>query len=103
MKYGRSIGILVAAIVLAACSSVYANPSDEDSDNKAKFTFALWGDTPYSAAELGKIPALTAEINDSKVAFSVFVGDIKSGSTLCTNDQFSAAIARFDEIGRAHV
>src|SRR5437867_986702 len=95
MKYAGSIWILVA-ITLAASGSVYAGPSDEDSDNKPKFTFALWADTPYTANEVAKIPALTAEINDSKVAFSVFAGDIKSGSTLCTNDVFSAAIVRFD-------
>jgi hypothetical protein len=96
MKYGRSIGILFAVTVLATSPSVYAGPSDEDSNNKPKFTFALWGDTPYTADEVAKIPALTAEINDSKVAFSVFAGDIKSGSTLCTNDVFTLAIARFD-------
>jgi len=99
MKYGRYIGILstvTAAIALAASAIVYAGPSGEDSDHKHRFTFALWGDTPYNADEIAKIAALTADVNDSKVAFSVFDGDIKSGSSLCTNDVYSAAIDRFN-------
>ncbi|HEU0093724.1 MAG TPA: hypothetical protein VFS78_16555, partial [Vicinamibacteria bacterium] len=36
-----------------------------------------------------------ADINAAKVAFSVFDGDIKSGSSLCTDSVFTAAIQRF--------
>jgi len=99
MEYGRSNGVLVAvtvAITLAASASVYAGPAGDDNEDKRRFTFALWADMPYSADESAKIPAFTADINDSKVAFSVFGGDIKSGSTLCTNDVFTTAIDRFN-------
>ena len=74
---------------------VGAVADDGDEDERQKFTVALWGDTPYSAAEVSKLPALIADINAAKVAFSVFDGDIKSGSSLCTDDVFAAAIQRF--------
>src|SRR5439155_23844571 len=61
-----------------------------------KFTVALWGDMPYSAAETSKLPALIADINAARVAFTVFDGDIKSGSSLCSNAVFATAAERFD-------
>jgi hypothetical protein len=95
MKSSRSLGILVTFIAAVTLTfSTYAGA--QNTDNERPFQFALWGDTPYSAAELAKFPALVAEINDAKVAFSVFDGDIKSGSTLCTNDVFTNAINRFE-------
>jgi hypothetical protein len=51
---------------------------------------------PYSPDQIPKIAALTADINASKVAFSVFDGDIKSGSLFCTNNVYSEAIDRFN-------
>ena len=101
MKYSRHIPILSTVSVtlaLAAGVILYAGPFDDDDDDRdnPRFTFALWGDTPYSADQIPKIAALTADINASKVAFSVFDGDIKSGSSLCTNDVYTDAIDRFN-------
>ena len=69
---------------------------DGDDDEGQKFTVALWGDMPYSAAEAAKLPALIADINAARVAFTVFDGDIKSGSSLCTDAVFAVATQRFD-------
>lgn len=63
---------------------------------KEPFSFAAWGDMPYADVELEQIPRLIADVNRSHVAFTVFDGDIKSGSSLCTDDAYSAAAARFD-------
>ncbi len=61
-----------------------------------KFTFGLWGDMPYAKAGVDpKIPALIESMNAANLAFSAFLGDIKDGSSLCTDDQFSNAIDRF--------
>jgi hypothetical protein len=79
-----------------------ADEKDErDEHNGRKFTVALWGDTPYFKPgtpdlESPKIPALIADINDANVAFSVFDGDIKGGSSLCTDDVYATAAERFD-------
>ena len=88
-----AVGVVSAWIVLAGVMAGFAHDRDDDDDT---FTFALWGDTPYSAVEATKINALVADINAAHVAFSVYDGDIKSGSSLCTDDQYTAAAVRFD-------
>lgn len=63
------------------------------------FVFGLWGDLPYArAADEAKIPALIEDMNAAPLAFSVFDGDIKDGATRCTDDQYTAAIERFNQL-----
>ena len=64
-----------------------------------KFHFGLWGDMPYAKAkdEL-KMPALLASINASQIAFSIYDGDIKDGSSQCTDKVFSDAISMFNSM-----
>jgi hypothetical protein len=62
-----------------------------------QFAFALWGDMPYAKAGDGpKIQALIEDVNASDIAFSIYDGDIKDGSSRCTDDVYTAAIAMFD-------
>lgn len=60
----------------------------------ATFTFALWGDMPYAknadntlatGATDTPLSRLISSINASKVSFSIFDGDTKDGSSLCTD------------------
>ena len=54
---------------------------------------------PYARAGDGpKIPALLADLNAAPIAFSAFLGDIKDGSSQCTDDQFSSAVERFNSL-----
>jgi hypothetical protein len=63
------------------------------------FAFGLWGDMPYAKASDGpKIPALVADMNNDRLAFTAFDGDIKDGSSLCTDDQYTVAIDRFNQL-----
>jgi hypothetical protein len=89
-----AVGAVSAWLVLAGVLAAPAHDRDDDEDRT--FTVALWGDTPYSATEAVKIGALVADINAARVAFSVYDGDIKSGSSLCTDDVYAAAATRFD-------
>ncbi|MDQ1518457.1 MAG: hypothetical protein QOE80_4287 [Actinomycetota bacterium] len=62
------------------------------------FAFGLWGDMPYAKAGDGpKIPALVADMNNDRLAFTAFDGDIKDGSSLCTDDRYTMAIDRFNQ------
>ena len=55
---------------------------------ETKFTFGLWGDMPYAKAkDQEKMPALLDSINSSDIAFSIYDGDIKDGSSKCTDVQ----------------
>jgi len=67
----------------------------------APFSFGLWGDMPYAKAGDGpKLPAVLKSINSAKIDFSIFVGDIKDGSSKCTDDVYTNAIQMFDSMTR---
>ena len=63
------------------------------------FSFGLWGDMPYQkAGDQPKIPALLDSINRSDIAFSIYDGDIKDGSSQCTDDIYRSALAMFGQM-----
>ena len=63
------------------------------------FSFGLWGDMPYhKAGDEPKIPALLKSINQSDIAFSFYDGDIKDGSSRCTDDIYQSALAMFGQM-----
>jgi len=63
------------------------------------FSFGLWGDMPYQkAGDDPKIPALLKSINQSDIAFSIYDGDIKDGSSKCTDDIYASALTMFSEL-----
>lgn len=83
------ISMLAAALLAATGLTARA---DEQS-----FAFGLWGDMPYAKAnDLPKIAPLIADMNASDIAFSMYDGDIKDGSSKCTDDVYTDAIAMFN-------
>ncbi|SFB72744.1 Calcineurin-like phosphoesterase [Polaromonas sp. OV174] len=63
------------------------------------FSFGLWGDMPYQkAGDDPKIPALLKSINRSDIAFSIYDGDIKDGSSKCTDDIYASALTMFGQM-----
>ena len=54
----------------------------------ADFTFVAFGDTPYTEDEEPRFVSMIAEINREQPAFSIHVGDFKSGWSPCTNALF---------------
>ena len=78
--------VLSGLLVLAGCAH---RP-------QGAFEFALIGDMPYTdQATTNLFPNLIAEINAANVAFVVHDGDIKSGSTPCTDEVFRERFAQF--------
>ena len=68
------------------------------------FSFGLWGDMPYQkAGDDPKIPALIKSINQSDIAFSIYDGDLKDGSSKCTDSVFSAALDMFGQLKKPAV
>jgi hypothetical protein len=91
-----AVGILLAGGLISAQRWEDRDDRDDDEGHR-KFAFALWGDAPYvDADKTVNIPALIQDINEAKVAFTVFDGDIKSGSSRCDDNVYAEAIARFD-------
>ena len=63
------------------------------------FTFAAIGDVPYGPHEA--FSALIDEINRQTPAFTIHVGDIKSGATVCSDDTFMQVYRLFERFERA--
>jgi len=60
------------------------------------YSFGLWGDMPYKkAGDDSKLPAVLASINASDIAFSIYDGDIKDGSSRCDNVVYTDALTMF--------
>jgi hypothetical protein len=70
-----------AFLAVLACDSVaHAEP----------FNFIALGDTPYNIpADYEKFQRLIGFINQAKPSFSIHVGDIKSGGTLCSEENYA--------------
>jgi hypothetical protein len=49
------------------------------------FSFGLFGDTPYTQWERQHLPELMAEMDREELAFVIHDGDIKSGSSECSD------------------
>ena len=54
----------------------------------AEFTFAAFGDTPYSRDEEQRFPDMIADLNRQPLAFIVHVGDFKAATTPCSDEVF---------------
>ncbi len=80
---------LLVLLGLASCAST--SPSAQRG-----FSFGLWGDMPYrKAGDNPRLPAVLQSINQSDIAFSIYDGDIKDGSSQCTNDVYADALKMF--------
>ena len=86
MRHAASVAIALA-VCLGAPASAQTGPN--------AFTFVAFGDMPYTPADIPKVDRLIAAINRIMPAFSIHVGDIKPGSSPCTDEALQAA---FDQI-----
>lgn len=59
------------------------------------FRIAVMGDLPYFPGDMAKFDRLVDRINAEAPAFSIHVGDIKGGGTVCTDAAFGAVRDRF--------
>lgn len=93
----RRGGPLVALILLACGACVtHADESNETSE----YAIGLWGDLPYSALqESVGLPNLLADMNASKLKFSVHDGDLKQGSgSPCDDALYHRAAGWFNSL-----
>lgn len=69
------------------------------------FSFVALGDLPYGTPEkaYGPYRALIDRINTLDAKFSIHVGDFKSGSSLCSDQEFAQQLAHFQRFKGAVV
>ncbi len=72
---------------LLALTSVSLSVPQQSTMTNAPFSFVAFGDVPYSLpGDYAKFERLLLEINKTKPNFNLFVGDIKSGSSPCSDE-----------------
>lgn len=97
----RSIVVGLTAVTLTTTLAYgSASASPDGAGRKAggdQFAFALIGDIPYGDAQIANFPNVVKQINaDPAVQFVDHLGDIKSGSTQCSDAYFAQIKADFD-------
>jgi hypothetical protein len=85
----RLLSALAIAVSLTACATAPGTPNNS-------YSFGLWGDMPYKkAGDDTKLPAVLRSINASDIAFTLYDGDIKDGSSQCTDNIYTDALTMF--------
>ena len=93
------LGKKLSALKIIGVAGLFAGLTLSGAHAETKFTFGLWGDMPYAKAkDQDKMPAVVDSINASDIAFSIYDGDIKDGSSKCTDEIYSDAIKMFNSL-----
>lgn len=92
--------LCVSTLLLAAALVVPAAAQSPE-----PFRFMAIGDMPYSIPQdYEKVDRLIDKINkETDATFTIHVGDIKSGSTACSDENFAKVLAQFQKIESALV
>jgi hypothetical protein len=90
----RAAALVPLVLCLAACANTQnATPG--------AYSFGLWGDMPYKkAGDEPRLPAVLQSLNQSDIAFSIYDGDIKDGSSKCTDEVYADALRMFGSLAR---
>lgn len=95
-----TLGAVLGLTPIPALAEREVHPSP----GQAPFEFALIGDAPYIASNTPGIAyppfeRLVNEINrDHKIEWLLHAGDIKSGSTVCSDEMFADRLSRFNSV-----
>ena len=88
-----TLALVAGGLAAGAGGSAQANGGAKDTS-----TLAIIGDVPYGDAQFAEFPAWIEAINAApRVERIVHLGDIKSGSTLCSDAYFARIAGRFAE------
>ncbi|MGZ4270848.1 MAG: hypothetical protein ACXVSX_16775 [Solirubrobacteraceae bacterium] len=97
---------LLAALLAAAATAGVATAGTQFTaggahhrDGDRSYSIGLWGDLPYSDVQktVG-VPNLVADMNSQPLAFTANDGDIKSGSSPCTDDVYTSFKATMNSL-----
>src|SRR6266581_1851530 len=86
--------LFATACAAAILSRVAVAQGPEDS-----YAIGLWGDLPYSTlqATVG-VPNLIADMNSQDLAFTAHDGDLKAGSSVCSDAVYTQALGYFSSL-----
>lgn len=93
----RHLAALASTVAAAALSvSALTAPASASADDS--YTFAVIGDIPYGSTAIANFPKAIAQINaDPAVQWVTHLGDIKDGSSVCSDAYFQQIRDDFDQ------
>lgn len=93
-----ALSLLVGLALLASSGPAVAGGRGERRDHgRGSYTFAVIGDIPYGDAQVARFPRVVDQINaDPDVRLVDHLGDIKNGSSLCSDAYFDRIRRDFD-------
>ena len=94
----RLAHVLATSLAVTAASvAPLAATAQADPDPRSSYTFAVIGDVPYGADQIAAFPRWIQQINaDRAVRSVVHLGDIKNGSSVCSDEYFDLIRSDFD-------
>jgi len=95
LRTSYPIAVLMLALV-AAFTSTAAFAEPKEKSGSREFEIGLIGDIPYNALQEEQTARLFQELDSEKLAFIAHDGDIKSGSSACTDDVYQREFRRFE-------
>jgi hypothetical protein len=98
------LAVVTAALLLNAGTAAAAGDRDNQGDHRGgdhsgrgAFTFAVIGDIPYGDQQIATFPARIDQLDaDPQVQLVAHLGDIKSGSSVCSDEYFAMIKTQFD-------
>jgi hypothetical protein len=103
----RSLSLsAIAVVIVAAVTTSLVNAGELDGrdnehgrDSRGVYAIGLWGDLPYSTiqATVG-VPNLIADMNKQDLSFTVHDGDLKSGSSECTDAVYTQGLSYLNSL-----
>ena len=92
-----SLLALALAAALGGCAAT-GSPAT-GAAGAGHFAFGVWGDMPYlKNGDDPQLKAVLDSLNAADIAFSLYDGDIKDGSSKCTDAVFTDALAMFNRL-----
>jgi len=96
---GMNIVLLTAMFLTFVTACVAQNGQAQGHGNGRAYAIGLWGDLPYSAvqATVG-VTNLIADMNSQELVFTVHDGDLKSGSSVCSDSVYTQGLSYLNSL-----
>ena len=96
----KAVAVPLLAMIALGCANADDGNDQGRGDDGGGYAYAvgLWGDLPYSAIQEVGVTALIADMNAQRLAFTVHDGDLKAGSSECTDAVYTKSLGYFNSL-----
>ncbi len=86
-----------AALLTLSAGATAGGGKPVNAGSKNPLSIAVIGDTPYGEEQIAAFPELVDDVNDDpKVRLVLHLGDVKSGSSRCSDERFQTSLRLYE-------